>query len=157
MAYLELYDGSRLTAQALEEAFRAVKGTVVLLLDCCQSGGFIGENGISKLFSASKYIVLTSASSDQDSYRISYDGSDNEYAMATMFARSLSEGLGWDMVRDRTCSLKADFDHDRVVTIQELYLYTKRRVMYYLRSADGTKRQDVQLFPQGANLTIFQK
>ena len=157
VAYLELYDGSRLTAQALEEAFRAVKGTVVLLLDCCQSGGFIGENGISKLFSASKYIVLTSASSDQDSYRISYDGSDNEYAMATMFARSLSEGLGWDMVRDRTCSLKADFDHDRVVTIQELYLYTKRRVMYYLRSADGTKRQDVQLFPQGANLTIFQK
>ena len=144
-------------AQALEEAFRAVKGTVVLLLDCCQSGGFIGENGISQLFSASKYIVLTSASSDQDSYRISYDGSDNEYAMATMFARSLSEGLGWDMVRDRTCSLKADLDHDRVVTIQELYLYTKRRVMYYLRSADGTKRQDVQLFPQGANLTIFQK
>ena len=101
--------------------------------------------------------MLTSASSDQDSYRISYDGSDNEYAMATMFARSLSEGLGWDMVRDRTCSLKADLDHDRVVTIQELYLYTKRRVMYYLRSADGTKRQDVQLFPQGANLTIFQK
>lgn len=157
VAYLELYDGSRLTAQALEAAFRSIRGTVVLMLDCCQSGGFISPPGVQPVFSPAKYILFTSASGEQDSYRISYDGSDNEYAMTTMFARSLSEGLGWDMVRDKACSLKADLDHDRTVTLQELYLYTRRRVMYYLRSADDTKRQDVQLYPEGANLTIFEK
>lgn len=38
-----LADGSRLTAQALELALRQVPGVVVVIIDCCQSGAFIGK------------------------------------------------------------------------------------------------------------------
>ena len=83
-AWLRLADGSRLTAQALELALRQVPGVVVVIIDCCQSGAFIGKTQgfcdafiqafASSPFASSKYKVLTSSAANEDSYRISSDG-----------------------------------------------------------------------------------
>ena len=43
MSFFELYDGSVIAARDLERELRKVPGTVVVIADCCGSGGLIGR------------------------------------------------------------------------------------------------------------------
>ncbi len=169
-AWLELHDGSRITAAQLERMLRKIPGTVIVMIDCCQSGAFLSgtahydfnrgvlqafSRGAGTSFALSKYRVMTSSSSQQDSYRISFAGPDSEAAMATVFVRSLCEAGGWDLIKDRKATMRADLDKDRIVTFEEAYRYTRRRVKQYLR--DASVQQDVQVFPAGATLSLFKR
>lgn len=174
VAYLEFHDGSRLTAGQLERELRKVRGTVVVIIDCCQSGSFLSTDakaindaviqafgqGAAGSFAMSKYRVLTSTGVGQDSFRMSYSGEQNENAMYTVFARSLCEAGGWDLIRDKRISMKADLDKNRAVTLYEAYLYTRMRVRYYIETAEMTQpynRQDVQVYPEGAAFVLFER
>jgi hypothetical protein len=167
-AWLELHDGSRITARQLEQMLRKIPGTVIVMIDCCQSGAFLSATthadfnrgvtqafagGAGASFAKSKYRVMTSSSSTQDSYRISFDGADSESAMATVFIRSLCEAGGWDLIKDHRTAMRADLDKDKVVTFEEAYRYTRRRVKQYLESS--TVQQDVQVYPAGSMLPMF--
>lgn len=167
-AWLELHDGSRITARQLELMLRKIPGTVTVMIDCCQSGAFLSAStnyefnrgvlqaftgGAASTFTLSKYRVMTSSSSTQDSYRISFSGADSESAMATVFVRSLCEAGGWDLIKDHKTAMRADLDKDRVVTFEEAYRYTRRRVKLYLESANV--QQDVQVYPAGLMMTMF--
>lgn len=166
-AYLELHDGSRITAAQLEMVLSRIPGKVVVMIDCCRSGGFLSDAGrfagsVQSAFSRpsgpltdGKYIVLTSAGPDEDSYRRSFSDSDDENSMATIMARALCEGAGWDLINDRICTLKADINKDRRVTLQEIYLYTSRRVMYYLEGTGVT--QSVCVWPEGDQTVLFER
>jgi hypothetical protein len=101
----------------------------------------------------SKYRVMTSSSSTQDSYRISFDGADSESAMATVFVRSLAEAGGWDLIKDHRTPMRADLDKDRTVTFEEAYRYAWRRVKQYLEST--AVQQDVQIYPSGSMMPLF--
>ncbi len=164
-AYIELHDGTRITAAQLEMLLRRIPGKVVVIMDCCRSGGFLSDAGrfMGAMQSAftkpngpltdGKYIVLTSAGPDQDSYRRSFADGDDEESMATIMARALCEGAGWDLIGNRICTLKADADKSRQVTLQEMYLYLSRRVMYYL---EGTGvEQTVCVWPEGDQTVLF--
>jgi hypothetical protein len=167
-AWLELHDGSRVTARQLEQMLRKIPGTVIVMIDCCQSGAFLSSSahadfnrgvtqaftgGGAAAFAKTKYRVMTSSSSTQDSYRISFDGADSESAMATVFVRSLCEAGGWDLVKDHKTAMRADLDKDKVVTFEEAYRYTRRRVKQYLMSS--TVQQDVQVYPAGSMFPMF--
>jgi len=167
-AWLELHDGERVTADQLERMLRRIPGTVIVMIDCCQSGAFLSgtahsdfnrgvtqafARGAASSFTLSKYRVMTSSSSAQDSYRISFDGAESEAEMATVFIRSLCEAGGWDLIRDRRTPMRADLDKDRTVTFEEAYRYTRRRVRQFLERS--RVRQDVQAFPAGSMLTMF--
>ena len=164
-AWLRLADGSRLTAQALELALRQVPGVVVVIIDCCQSGAFIGKTQgfcdafiqafASSPFASSKYKVLTSSAANEDSYRISSDGTQTEDSMATVFGRSLAEGAGWDLVKDKSVVMKADLQRDRVITLHEIYVYTKKRTNWHLSTS--SVRQNVQVYPMGDPIVLFRK
>ena len=164
-AWLRLADGSRLTAQALELALRQVPGIVVVIIDCCQSGAFIGETQgfcdafiqafASSPFASSKYKVLTSSAANEDSYRISSDGTQTEDSMATVFGRSLAEGAGWDLIKDKSVVMKADLQRDRVITLHEIYVYTKKRTNW--RLSTSSVRQNVQVYPMGDPIILFRK
>lgn len=166
-AYLELHDGSHITAAQLEMVLSRIPGKVVVMIDCCRSGGFLSDAGrfagsVQSAFSRptgpltdGKYIVLTSAGPDEDSYRRSFSDSDDENSMATIMARALCEGAGWDLINDRICTLKADINKDRCVTLQEIYLYTSRRVMYYLEGTGVT--QSVCVWPEGDQTVLFER
>ena len=182
-AWLEFHDESKITATQLERIFRRVKGNIVLLIDSCESGSFISTQvspyyvrqidnaGISfnrsfvQVFSAnsrsrfnfSKYNVLTSTSSAQDSYRFSTDPQKTESSMATLFARSLAEGGGWDLIGDKAVRPRADLDQNGLITLHEAHLFTKRRVNDYLSRSNPRRYQDVQLYPLGATLTLLSK
>lgn len=167
-AWLELHDGSRVTARQLEQMLRKIPGTVIVMIDCCQSGAFLSSTahadfnrGVTQAFTGggaaafvkSKYRVMTSSSSTQDSYRISFNGADSESDMATVFVRSLCEAGGWDLVKDHKTAMRADLDKNKVVTFEEVYRYTSRRIKKYLEEVGV--RQDVQVYPSGSMLPMF--
>ena len=174
IAYLELSDGSKMSARELEALLRKIPGTVIVVLDCCFSGAFIGRDarpdafnhGVVSVFSAAaesaenpfasdKYRVLVSSSMDQSSFRVASSSPVTENGMATVFARAFTEALGWDLVKDKTGSIKADLDDNRQVTLHEAYLYTFRRCMYYLtRSPASSARQSVQVWPEGSSFVL---
>ena len=155
-AWIELHDGTRVTAVQLEQLLRGIPGRVVVIVDCCRSGAFLGDSaaadrftsavcdafragGAQSSFASGKYIVITSAGPDEDSYRRSFSNDSDEGSMATILARSLCEGAGWDIIGDKMCTLKADANRDRVV--------------YYLEGT-GVK-QTVRVWPEGDQTALF--
>lgn len=156
VSWLETREGAHFTAPELEAITRRIPGRVILLIDCCNSGGYIGirsedKADIPDCFASDKYLVLTSCTADEDSYRIARDRL-TEDQLATVFARSLCEGIGWDLIDDRPCALKADTNGDRLVSFSELFTYISRRCRYYLSASAGTV-QTVCRAPQASCLT----
>lgn len=162
---LLLHDGTTISVRLLEELLRPVRGRMIVLLDFCQSGSFIGSTASQLLVDSAtncftnsallngKYLVMTSCGSDEDSYRLSDTGETNESAMSTVFARALCEGLGWDLDNDRSVSLRADTDRNGVVTFTELWLYTRRRVYYHLAGTGVI--QTVMAWPEVNEADLF--
>jgi len=157
-AFIRLHDESRLTAQELESMLRPIPGKIILLLDFCQSGAFIGAGGAfaegaRTALTDEKYIVFASASADEDSYRRSFASGDAEKTTAAIMGRSLAEGAGWDLIYDRSVSLKADADRDKRITVQELFEYTKKRVSHYLTGTGAA--QTVHLWAEDDQTVLF--
>ncbi len=176
MTCFRLYDGSVLTAAELAGAFADVPGEVLLVIDCCGSGGVIGRasdtgdilRGVDAAFGGtvgpaavdgSRFRVLASAALEQDSHRISFSGGAGESGMATVFARALCEAGGWDLERSARSAMRADVDYDGAVTLNELYAYVSRRVRWYLNlaGADGQYAQSVQVWPEGLDEAVFER
>lgn len=160
-AYIRLHDESRITVEELDQMLRPVPGKIVVILDFCQSGAFIGAGGEFGEFTGEartvltddKYIVIASASADEDSYRRSFASGDDETTTAAIMGRSLAEGAGWDLIYDRSVTLKADADRNKLVTASELFEYTKKRVTHYLNGTGAA--QTVHLWPAGDQTVIF--
>ena len=173
MSFLELSDGSKLSARDLERELRRIPGTVIVLIDCCGSGGAIGAaseriafaRGITGAFSGaairgSKYKVLASAGLDEDSFRLAFNQDASAGVMATVFARALCDGAGWDIDRDAPGTMGADADYDGGITLTELAEYMAERVDWYLNLASEltgeTYRQSVQVYPTGDPFALFE-
>lgn len=174
MTTFRLYDGGALTALELRQALDKIPGEVVVFLDCCGSGGALGKaaspenilDGISRVFggnpgpaalATSRYRVLASALVGQDSYRIGFDSNAQEAATATLFARAVCEGCGWSIDRAQRRAMRADANYDDVVTLDELYRYARRRVMWTLNLADPAAAQTVCAWPEGDAKGLFER
>jgi len=170
MTILQFVDGSEIAACDLERALRDIPGTVVIIADCCDSGGLIGSYddmarmtggivsafaGEDAAFSSSKYKVLASAGLGQDSYRLGYASGEND--AVTVFAWALCDALGWNIDDQRRGALNADANYDGKITLWEAYLYTDRRVMWYLSRAGSDYVQDVQVYPEGDLFVLFER
>ncbi|MBQ3078808.1 MAG: Ig-like domain-containing protein [Clostridia bacterium] len=171
LAWLEMYGGEKLYAHELERMLRDIPGIVIVIIDCCNSGAFIGSSsepdkfsdgivgafsssqGSGGRFASSKYKLLVSSSFDQNSYRIAPSPPATEGTMSTVFALSLAEGLGWNITKDKSGSMKADIDRDRQITLHEAWLYTMKTCMAYLKNS--TARQTVQVWPRGDTFVIM--
>ena len=173
MSFLELSDGSTLSARDLERELRQIPGRVVLMLDCCGSGGAIGAasdlsalaQGVTGAFSSaicgSKYVVLCSAAADEDSYRLALNADAEFGVMATVFARALCDGAGWNIDLNARGTMGADTDYDGEITMNELRTYMQKRVNWYLALAErltgGSYRQSVSMYPESSALTLFRR
>ena len=170
MTFFVMADGSVLSASDLEKELRAIPGEIILLADCCGSGGLLGAasdqekmiDGVTSVFQGaigktslgtSKYHVLASALLDQDSHRISFSGAD-ENDMATVFARAVCDALGWSMDRSAQSAMNADSDYDGEVTFDELYRYVSRRIKWYLSLA-GEYAQNAVAGAEGDEFVVF--
>lgn len=174
MSFLELSDGSSMAVRDLERELRRIEGTVVVLIDCCGSGGAIGQRsdyaafakGAAEAFAASavslsKYKVICSAGLDQDSFRIAFNAEADNGAMATVFTRALCDGAGWNLDRSMRSSMAADQNYDRAITLAELAQYMEQRVDWYLNIASeliGDRYvQSVQVYPEGDPFVLFER
>lgn len=174
MSFLELSDGSYISVRDIERELRKIEGTVVVILDCCASGGAIGAvspyaafaKGVTEEFaraqvSGSKYKVLCSAGLDQDSFRLAISDEGGEGVMTTLFARALCAGAGWNIDRGRVGSMGADTDYDGRVSLGELADYLQGRIDWYLDIVEektGVRyRQNVQAYPQGDPLILVDR
>ena len=174
MSFLELSDGSSLSVRDLERELREIPGTIVVLIDCCGSGGAIGAasdgadfaRGVTGAFSSasirgSKYKVLASAGLDQDSFRVAFNEDAESGVMATVFARALCDGAGWNLDLDAKGTMGADRNFDGKITLGELHLYMAGRVDWYLKIASELTGEDycqsVQLYPEGDPFVIFER
>ena len=172
MTCFQMYDGSILTALELRMALEQVPGSVVLLADCCGSGGIIGQAGTTadllagidavfsgaagpSTFDSSRFRVLASASIEQDSYRIGFEDREGESAMATVFARAVCEGCGWSIEGGSRVELLADANADGQISLDELYRYTARRVTAYLALGQSEYVQTVRVSPGGDVRALF--
>ncbi len=170
-AWLEMRYGSKVTAMELEQALRQIPGTVIVIIDCCQSGAFLdasageslfatqmisqftGESAGKSAFASSKYKLLVSSSASQNSYRMASSSPATEQNMSTVFARSLTEGIGWNLIKDKKGAMKADIDNNRQISLHEAWLYTMKRTMSYLNKS--TARQTVEVWPRGDTFVIM--
>ena len=169
MTVFQLYDGTELTALELRQALDKIPGSITLLLDCCGSGGVTGQcgdilDGITRafapaapVFASSRYRVLASAMVDQDSYRLSFDATSQETRMATLFARAVCEGCGWSIDAAARRAMRADINYDNQVSLDELYRYARRRVMWYLGLTRSGHTQTVLATPAGSPSALFER
>ena len=158
---------SKISVNELEEALGVIPGTKVVIIDSCNSGGFIGKGGdsdefsdkalktfnedIIKIFSSEQngenrerdlltadcYKVLTSCSYDQ----ISETFCSFEGNTIGVFTAALLEGCGYNY-------FSADLDNDRKITLEEAYLYIKDKI-----SSWGFI-QDVQVYPTNSTFVF---
>ena len=178
MTCFQLVDGSMLTAPELERELRRVPGELLVLIDCCGSGGVIGRysttsdilSGIGAVFggqaggapmATSRYRVLASAALEQDSYRIGFTKAGGDAEMDTVFARALCEAGGWDVDHGTRSAMCADLNYDGEVSMAELYGYLTRRALWLLSRANalsedsGILPQTVKLWPETDAATVF--
>jgi hypothetical protein len=151
---------------------RLAEGDVLVVIDCCGSGGAIGRSGTTadvlegidgvfsgmagpSVFEGSRYRVLASASIEQDSYRIGFEDREGESAMATAFARAVCEGCGWSIEGGSRVELLADANADGQISLDELYRYTARRVTAYLALGQSEYVQTVRVSPEGDVRALF--
>ena len=57
--------------------------------------------------------------------------------------------------KDKTVVMKADLQRDRVITLHEIYVYTKKRTNW--RLSTSSVRQNVQVYPMGDPIVLFRK
>ena len=165
----EIYGQGLTDSRALEIELAKIPGEIILMIDCCGSGGVLGEasdssallNGIGSAFSgamsgsgtrSSKFKVIASARLDEDSHRIGF----SEGTMTTVFARALCDAAGWSVDRSAPSSMSADTNYNGEITLDELDSYLSRRVKWYLSLA-GDYDQNVCVYPQGDNSVIFER
>lgn len=173
VTWLLFSDGSTLTAPDLERALRKIPGTIVVIIDACNSGGFIGRSeldfseGFVHAFSGasvasglrmSKYKIICSSGLEQQSYRLGFAGApQGSESIATVLARCLSEGAGWDLIGDKRSAMRADVDFDGTVTLSDMAEFLNQRIGWYLDQTGGTYEQNIQVYPEGDGFVLFQR
>lgn len=163
---LTLNLNTMISVDELENYLSAIKGTKVVFLDSCHSGGFIGKGEVEKdfnvgnlvtfnnnivnafsiseskdLLTTNQYKVLTSCHYNQPcaEYPIHpVDG--NPYGL---FTDVFCKGCGYD---DGT--YYADSDNNTKVNLQEAYSYIESTLILF--------EQDVQVYPTNSTFTIVE-
>lgn len=155
---------SLISVNKLENALSAIPGTKVVILDACNSGGFIGkgkeektiskeetiffnnevidvfsQNQLKSLLTNSQYKVLTSCCYDQISH---------EFYLDAVFTTVLCIGCGYF-----NYDYPADINIDNKVSLQEAYLYIKD---WIIKNGYSYLQQDVQVYPDNSNYPIIE-
>jgi hypothetical protein len=166
VSYINLY-GYSMTVDLLASRLERIPGTVVVLLDTCNSGGFIGKGGhvnstytkdfnegVLNVFSSevlsrdnlcqSKFKVLTSCRSDQLSI-----ADPPVIGEIGMFTNHYLAGCGYETF---SYPCPANIDSDPAVSLHEAYNYVKDNVSNWMPFVD----QDVQIYPYGSNFIVME-
>lgn len=136
-----------------------IKGTVVLMLDCCYAGMSIAstknadfdfsEKFVTDFISTkpdnekglttSKYKVLCSSRKNETSWG-------GDISLATDY---WNEGAGWLSMSKAKCELLADTNKDKKITLKELHKYSNKKVL------KENPNQHVTVYPKNSSFIMF--
>ncbi len=147
-AYLLLSDGTAeelLSAKMLEDMFKGIQGTKVLLIDACNSGALIGKGvsgGVTKqYFLGNEFKILTSAGGSEISWLYSGKQDFNQLTGAySYFANSFAIGAGY------FGGATADADKNGCVTLKEMYEFL----------LENNATSTTQAYPQEDDICLFE-
>ena len=160
-------DTEGITASQLQAAFSGVGGRKVIIIDACYSGGLITDETEPQseeetlkaaeeftrdftapfmfrsrsALTAGGYYIITACSADQQSYETVFTCG-GVSADAGFFSYYFNLGCGWNEVSHTADSLRADRDHNGIVTLDEIAVYTSGRL---------PSLQTVTVYPAGAD------
>ena len=169
---------SFISTNELEATLSAIPGTKVVILDCCNSGGFIGKQMqeeeiftnprdfnnnvidvfLSKDLTGSQYKVLTSCLSSQVSVGL-IPTAPTAGDPFGLFSRVLCEGCGYNYYSH---PYYADANANGEITLNEAYLYTDEQVniiidILNLPPYEWGVDQDTQVYPENSNFVIIEE
>ncbi len=165
-SFLKTYGGT-IDVSTLEMWLGMIEGTVVVLLDSCNSGDFIGKDvgveefdpaefnaGIINVFNNEtlsrdnlaqpKFQVLTACRSDQLS--MEWPPPTPDYGVFTAYYRA---GCGYETF---SYPCPANTDSNPTVSLHEAYKYVKDNVQNWLPLLN----QDVQIWPWGSDFSVME-
>ena len=148
------------TVSQLERSLRDRPGKFIIIIDACNSGGFVDDSqdypldefeqfnyGVSRAFfprtrsvlRQDKYMVITAASKGQLSFEEYRPG----WGKGGVFTREFLRGSGYNG------NFLADKNQDGLVDLDEIYSYIDRNMKR--RPWD---RSDVQIYPEASKFTV---
>jgi len=178
-SYLLMSDGGKLYMSELRPLLDTLPGKKVVIIDACESGGFINMAEAKQLTEkTAKAMIRQFNDSVIDTFRSTARGEDVEVTYHVMTATSISEiswensligngvfsfffldGIG-DVGEDNPqeafdFTFDADTNSDRKVTFQEAYTYTAPKVETFVSKLMGY-HQSVQVYPEVSDLILSQ-
>jgi hypothetical protein len=102
---------------------------------------------------AGNYKILTACSSTEFSYIIP----SASYQDASLFTYYLATGGGVNAKNWEAARLNADANHNDIVTLNELYKYTRPRVLSNPSLVRAGVRQSVRIWPEGSSFPVLQR
>lgn len=113
-----------ITSSELLDWMRPIEGNVVLVLDSCRSGGFL-KDAQAEVEAEGNIAVITAQTYDRNaSY---FDGSSAATKVEFM-TYVFCQGLGYEYDTQSWIGLQADANRDGLVSVSEVFSYTKSRV-----------------------------
>lgn len=131
-------DMAGITARDIKKHLDDKKGKFIIIIDACNSGGFIDEFKKDAHKDNGKYKIITSARKDELA-REDNEGSENK--MGGVFTRFFIEAIG------NKDLLPGDLNKNGELTMNEIYRYTKDRVY----------SSTVQVYPKRDSFIFLEK
>ena len=171
---IDIFSDGYLTGASLHSMLEQCPGKIVIFLNCNYAGTVINRSGSNdesvsntnfedefiSAFSGNdrsgellnnKYLVLCSCS---------YNGNSNFYnnlpQSCFWFANKYwMLGGGWNPSNNTLTSLNADYNSDSIVSLHELYTYSRNCILTDPDLIEEAEIQNVVVYPQDSNFTIF--
>ena len=138
--YMQFANGTEYYANTILTDVEKLSGHVVLVLIGCHSGRALQCSEVAKLrASGGVYTGLNGTGhlsiicSSTDTTSTYYDVTNTSQAY-DFFSKAFTQALGWDLIADCRMSVLADSDHDRGVTLTELFDFVRPRTQSLISS-----------------------
>ena len=175
-------DNYLINVPVLKAYLDTIPGTVIVILDSCFSGMFIGKNGVvtksaaafnpksfnqviggaftgpqAKGLTTSKYHVITASRKNETSMNVYFGSTSDGYRVYVGLCTYYLACAGGYNLGDPTANvLYADANSDKIATIKEVYDFADYYVDKYVLNANNPKiTQDMQYFTTNTSFPIF--
>ena len=175
-------DNYLINVPVLKAALDTIPGTVIVILDSCFSGMFIGKNGVvtksaaasdpksfnqviggaftgpqAKGLTTSKYHVITASRKNETSLSVHFGTTSDGYRVYVGLSTYYLACAGGYILGDQTTNvLYADTNSNKIATIKEVYDFADYYVDKYVLSANNPRiTQDMQYFTTNTSFPIF--
>ena len=175
-------DNYLINVPVLKAYLDTIPGTVIVILDSCFSGMFIGKNGVvtksaaafnpksfnqviggaftepqAKGLTTSKYHVITASRKNETSMNVYFGSTSDGYRVYVGLCTYYLACAGGYNLGDQTANvLYADANSDKIATIKEVYDFADYYVDKYVLNANNPKiTQDMQYFTTNTSFPIF--